>query len=345
MELLAARIGTAISYCHPYTPTQKAKIERWFRTMKDQWMASLDMRDFHSLDELRGSLYAFVRQYNQAPHSSLSGRSPQERFFSEPELIRRLPDDLIIIPRFLSFQIHQPSGIISDSPYPMNLTLVPSYSPMAAFCVIIGLAAHKKDRNYNALASRSCLSTPTRRENPRVFCKTMITVLIDDCNAFSQASYDSAVDSLQLHMVECTCGKKGSLIRYGHYHRRVKYLSDLLDIAIQRVLCSECGVTHALIPSPLVPYSQMTLDDQLEVLRCSENGSSADALMEKNILIDENNVKHIIRQFRRHWKQRVLSLGLSLTDALTVPCLQAFSRQFMQIHRTPNILCSITSIA
>ena len=32
MELLAARIGSVISYCRPYTPTQKAKIERWFRT-------------------------------------------------------------------------------------------------------------------------------------------------------------------------------------------------------------------------------------------------------------------------------------------------------------------------
>jgi hypothetical protein len=95
MELLAARIGTTISYCHPYTPTQKAKIERWFRTMKDQWMATLDMRDFHSLDELRGSLFAFVHRYNQSPHSSLKGKSPQERFFSEPELIRRLPDNVI----------------------------------------------------------------------------------------------------------------------------------------------------------------------------------------------------------------------------------------------------------
>ena len=95
MELLAARIGTTISYCHPYTPTQKAKIERWFRTLKDQWMATLDMRDFHSLDELRGSLFAFVHRYNQSPHSSLKGKSPQERFFSEPELIRRLPDDVI----------------------------------------------------------------------------------------------------------------------------------------------------------------------------------------------------------------------------------------------------------
>ena len=90
MELLAARIGTTLSYCQPYTPTGKAKIERWFRTMKDQWMAALDMRDFHSLEELRGSLYAFVQHYNQSPHSSLRGMSPQDRFFSEPEHIRRL---------------------------------------------------------------------------------------------------------------------------------------------------------------------------------------------------------------------------------------------------------------
>lgn len=93
MELLAARIGTTLSYCQPYTPTSKAKIERWFRTLKDQWMAGLDMRDFHSLDELRGSLYAYVQSYNLSPHSSLRGMSPQDRFFSEPEQIRRLTQD------------------------------------------------------------------------------------------------------------------------------------------------------------------------------------------------------------------------------------------------------------
>lgn len=93
MELLAARIGTTLSYCHPYTPTGKAKIERWFRTLKDQWMAGLDMQDFHSLDELRGSLHSYVQRYNQTPHSSLRGMSPQDRFFSEPEQIRRLSAD------------------------------------------------------------------------------------------------------------------------------------------------------------------------------------------------------------------------------------------------------------
>lgn len=95
MELLAARIGSVIHYDQPYTPTQKAKIERWFRTMKDQWLSSLDIRDFHSLDELRGNLLAYVQNYNQTVHSSLKGLSPQDRFFSEPDRIRRLSDDEI----------------------------------------------------------------------------------------------------------------------------------------------------------------------------------------------------------------------------------------------------------
>lgn len=95
MELLAARIGTVIHYDQPYTPTQKAKIERWFRTMKDQWMSSLDIRDFNSLDELRGNLSAYIQKYNQTVHSSLSGKSPQDRFFSEPNRIRRLTDEEI----------------------------------------------------------------------------------------------------------------------------------------------------------------------------------------------------------------------------------------------------------
>ena len=93
MELLAARIGSTLNYCRPYTPTAKAKIERWFRTMKDQWMASLDIRDFHSLEELKGNLLAWVHLYNNTPHTSLKGKTPQERFFAEPEQIRRLPQE------------------------------------------------------------------------------------------------------------------------------------------------------------------------------------------------------------------------------------------------------------
>lgn len=58
-------------------------------------MSSLDIKDFHSLDELRGNLLAYVHKYNQTVHSSLNGMTPQDRFFSEPNHIRRLSDDEI----------------------------------------------------------------------------------------------------------------------------------------------------------------------------------------------------------------------------------------------------------
>ena len=95
MELLAARIGTTISYCAPYTPQSKAKIERWFRTLKDQWMSQLNMNDFSNLDELRTSLILYVNSYNQHIHSSLNGLSPQDRFFKEAHMIKRLTDEQI----------------------------------------------------------------------------------------------------------------------------------------------------------------------------------------------------------------------------------------------------------
>ena len=95
MELLAARIGSSVHYCEPFTPTGKSKIERWFLTVRLQYLASLDMRNFHSLEELRRDFSGYVSRYNQTVHSSLNGQTPQERYFSEPERFRRLPEDQI----------------------------------------------------------------------------------------------------------------------------------------------------------------------------------------------------------------------------------------------------------
>lgn len=95
IELLAARIGTTINYCAPYTPQSKAKIERWFRTLKDQWMSQLNMNDFKTLNELRISLNSYVNSYNQHVHSSLNGISPQDRFFKESHMIKRLSSEQI----------------------------------------------------------------------------------------------------------------------------------------------------------------------------------------------------------------------------------------------------------
>lgn len=93
MELLAARIGSSVHYCEPFTPTSKSKVERWFLTLRMQYLASLDMRRFHSIEEMRSDFATYVARYNQTPHSSLDGMAPQDRFFSEPEQIRRLSEE------------------------------------------------------------------------------------------------------------------------------------------------------------------------------------------------------------------------------------------------------------
>ncbi len=95
MELLAARIGSTVHYCHPYTPTQKSKIERWFRTLRDKWLATTNLSEFSSLAAIQESLDHFVDEYNHTVHSSLNGRTPDDRFFSEPDYIRRLSADEI----------------------------------------------------------------------------------------------------------------------------------------------------------------------------------------------------------------------------------------------------------
>ena len=95
MELLAARVGITLNYDHPYTPTEKAKIERWFLTLKNQWCSTLDMKDFKSLDDVRTSLNAYVDKYNNTVHSSLKGHTPTERYFSEPDCFHRLSEDQI----------------------------------------------------------------------------------------------------------------------------------------------------------------------------------------------------------------------------------------------------------
>ena len=166
---------------------------------------------------------------------------------------------------------------------------------------------------------------------------------MNDCNDFSEDLYNKLIAGLQIHMVECTCGKKGCLIFYGHYKRNFKYFSKIISLSIQRVWCKACHKANALIPSLVVPYSQIPLHDQQDIISNVSSGLSPESVLSRNILIDENHVKYILRMFKHHWKQRLLSIGLSVTDCLTVPCLAAFSRQFMQIHRTCNKLCTITN--
>lgn len=96
MALLAARIGVAINYCPPYTPTSKSKIERFFKTLKDQHLCLIKPGDYHDLKSFNEDLRAYIQKYNTKPHSSLEdNKSPNDRFYEESNIIIEIDKESI----------------------------------------------------------------------------------------------------------------------------------------------------------------------------------------------------------------------------------------------------------
>ena len=111
---------------------------------------------------------------------------------------------------------------------------------------------------------------------------------------------------------------------------------------IRRVQCSLCKVTHALLPSTIVPYSQIPLAHHAAIASSYEDGNNGMEVMDTNPELSPSQVFYILSLYIRFWRQRLLSerIPLSPAHALAKPCIRLFGRQFMQIKNTRNILFS-----
>ena len=99
LGIICANCGMELIYTRPYSPQSKAKIERWFHTMKDTWMNGINWADIKSLDELNDMLNEFVNEYNNKTHSALCKdgvtMSPKERWFKDQEKIKKIDNSQI----------------------------------------------------------------------------------------------------------------------------------------------------------------------------------------------------------------------------------------------------------
>lgn len=168
----------------------------------------------------------------------------------------------------------------------------------------------------------------------------MITVKTENYNLISQDFYNKTIDSLDLNLISCVCGHSGCLICYGSYRRSIQLADRVLSLSVTRVYCKACGHTHALLLSSMVPYSQAPLVLHVRLVHAYEQGTGFRNILAEQYLVDENNLKSIIRNYRFHWKQRLLSMRFPLPDipSLISGCFSLFSRQFMQIKSTSNKL-------
>jgi putative transposase len=88
---IAASLGILIVHSRPYQPEGRGKIERCFRTVREQFLANLDPKHALSLEELNDRLWIWIESvYHRSEHSALGG-TPLARWQRDIEQIRQLP--------------------------------------------------------------------------------------------------------------------------------------------------------------------------------------------------------------------------------------------------------------
>ena len=85
-----ASLGIALIHARPYKPQGKGKIEKFFKTVRSQFLPGFTGS---TIGELNDSFAAWLEEYNNRKHST-TGKKPLQRFADGMECIRPTPADL-----------------------------------------------------------------------------------------------------------------------------------------------------------------------------------------------------------------------------------------------------------
>jgi len=81
LQVVCANLNVRLCHAKPFAAWSRGKIERWFRTLQQDFEARLAFDPVHDLEELNRRLWRWIEgEYHQRPHSALEGQTPAARF-------------------------------------------------------------------------------------------------------------------------------------------------------------------------------------------------------------------------------------------------------------------------
>ena len=105
LALVCAKLGVALIHARPYQPQSKGKIERWFRTLRAQFLSRISAADTESLELLNRRLWAWVEgEYHQTPHRGLDDQTPLDRWAMSADQVR-LPGPHLDLDALFLFEV------------------------------------------------------------------------------------------------------------------------------------------------------------------------------------------------------------------------------------------------
>ncbi len=89
LKIVCARLGIHLVHTPPYRPQGRGKIERFFRTVRDQFLGD-QIAD--RIDDLNRDLHQYLTEYHQRIHRGLDNVSPLQKRLSGQNACRKLPE-------------------------------------------------------------------------------------------------------------------------------------------------------------------------------------------------------------------------------------------------------------
>jgi putative transposase len=121
LALVCAKLGVALIHARPYQPQSKGKMERWFRTLRAQFLSRLSAADTESLETLNRRLWAWVEgEYHQSPHRGLEDHTPLDRWAMSADQVR-LPGPHLDLDALFLFELKR--RVMRDRTVSLNGTL------------------------------------------------------------------------------------------------------------------------------------------------------------------------------------------------------------------------------
>lgn len=88
LSLVCAKLGITLIHARAYSPESKGKIERWFRSVRQQFLPLLTEKELASLAAINRALWTYVEmEYHRSPHRML-GETPLDRWAGTAERVR-----------------------------------------------------------------------------------------------------------------------------------------------------------------------------------------------------------------------------------------------------------------
>lgn len=125
----------------------------------------------------------------------------------------------------------------------------------------------------------------------------MITLFTDSHNTLNQKSYITLIDKTDIHSLTCpSCHQAGHFVKHAYHYRILKTSVDGDDsLCILQIKCQFCGKTYAVVPSTIVPYSQVSLDDHLEAISCATHDYKT-----CSVSVNNDKLKHFVSSVHFH---------------------------------------------